>query len=316
MHMLSYIVFLALVFPISNRVANSHFQKFLRALCIHSLWLLIPGFLNFSPTTGVIASTFGVIIFSTVIVHGFIELNVNTKSNYYELMERQKKMDYTGNLAGSLIHEVNNTNQIIKGFSKILSESADITERDKNTLEMIQKSSEHLEGLADNYKAYMKSSEMKNKKEDLEVIIQEAIDFSSEMLREKKVNIHFENNYDYLYAYINIANLEQVFINLIKNSIEAMPENKEQKEITIKTEIENETIIIHFIDNGKGISPSDWENIFDPFVSFSKTGMGFGLPFVKKTIIEHFGDIRIENSSDQGTHFRIEIPQNGILNNH
>lgn len=316
LHMSSFILFLFFTILVSKRLANTYFQKFLITVYIDILGLLIIGFVNFSDSTGLVASSFGVIAFSAIIVQEFIKLNVNMKANYYQILERQKKLDYTGNLAGSLIHEVKNTNQIIVGFSNILSKSEELTEKERSLLEMIQKSSEHLSELTDNYKKYIKSSNLTFKTENLQGIIQDAIDFSMEMSKEKQVSIQFKNDYDILNAYMNKANIKQVFINLIKNSIEAMDESKEDKTISIQTEMIHETIIIHFIDNGKGIPKSNWESVFDPFISFKSRGMGLGLPFVKKILIEHFGDIQIQDSSEKGTHFRIEIPQNGILNQH
>ena len=159
----------------------------------------------------------------------------------------------------------------------------------------------------------MKSANLVLKKENLIEVINESINLSSEMLRTNEVEIEFSNKYYPLIAYINKTNLGQVFINLIKNSVEAMPEGRVEKKILIKTELKNEHILIHFIDTGKGIPEANWESVFDPFISLDKRGMGLGLPFVKKTIIEHLGNITIAESSPEGTHFIIEIPQNGIL---
>ncbi|GAA0594361.1 hypothetical protein GCM10009001_08060 [Virgibacillus siamensis] len=314
-HMSSFIVFLLVVYVVSQKIANQNFKAFLKGFCLHSfIWLIVPGFLNFSPETGAIPSSIGVVIFSAAIVHEFIKLSTNLKENYYQLMERQKKLDYTGNLAGSLIHEVKNTNEIIKGFSKSLNNSETMTEQNKGSLEMIQKSSEHLGKLVNNYKGYMKSSDQVMKKEDLESIIGQAMDFSSAMGKENNVEMEFVNPFKQLTVYVNRTNLEQVFINLIKNSIEAMPDDREKKEITISTGIDNGMIIIHLLDTGKGINPENWQSVFDPFISFGDRGMGMGLPFVKKTIIEHLGNIEIIDSSPKGTHFRIELPLNGALN--
>lgn len=313
LHMIGFIIFLILVYLVSRNISNTSFRKFLNAFCLASIWLILSGYLNLSPGTGAITSSIGVIVFSVFMVHFFVKLNTSLKDSHYQLLERQKKLDYTGNLAGSLIHEVKNTNQIIKSFSNLLSLSNDLTESDKKTLDMIQKSSEHLGKLTNNYKDYMKSSNLVLKKENLIEVILDSINMSSEMLRTNQVDIELVNNYVPLNAYINKTNLGQVFINLIKNSVEAMPEDRDDKKILIKTELENEHIIIHFIDTGKGIPPANWESVFDPFISIDKRGMGLGLPFVKKTIIEHLGNITISKSSPEGTHFIIELPQNGIL---
>ncbi|WP_174615992.1 sensor histidine kinase [Virgibacillus ihumii] len=314
-HMSSFIIFLLIVYIVSQKIANPNFKNFLRGFCLHSfIWLIVPGFLNFSPETGAIPSSIGVVIFSAAIVHEFIKFSTSLKDNYYQLMERQKKLDYTGNLAGSLIHEVKNTNQIIKGFSKSLNKCDTMTEQEKSSMEMIQKSSEHLGNLVNNYKAYMKSSDQEMKTEDLESIIGQAVDFSSSMSEENDVEIEFMNPYKQLTVYVNRTNLEQVFINLIKNSIEAMPVDRENRKITISTELDNGMIIIHLRDTGKGINPENWQSVFDPFISFGDRGMGMGLPFVKKTIIEHLGNVQIIESSPEGTHFQIELPLNGALN--
>ncbi|WP_235851588.1 sensor histidine kinase [Heyndrickxia camelliae] len=313
-HTSSFFLFLVLVFVISRRMLNSSIKKFLTAFILYSTLLYIFGLLNFSSDTGIIFSSIGVIIFSTLIVMEFLKLSINIKANYYEIMERQKKLDYTGNLAGSMIHEVKNTNQIIKGFAQMLSQSNNLDEKDQGLLEMIEKSSKHLTDLTDSYKTYMKTSTMAFAKENLESIIQESIEFSSGILREYQTNIDFRNNYHSLYAYVNKTNLKQVFINLIKNSVEAIPEDRKNKKITIEIELDNKMFIIHFKDTGSGISPENWESVFNPFMSLKTKGMGLGLPFVKKIIIEHLGNINIVESSPEGTHFQIEIPQNGILN--
>ncbi|SNZ03149.1 Histidine kinase-, DNA gyrase B-, and HSP90-like ATPase [Terribacillus aidingensis] len=314
-HMGIIVFFLFVVCVLSGRIRNSHFKNFLRGFSFNALFLILPGILNFLPLTGVLTSSIGVILFSVASMHIFVKFNVDLKSYNHELMEKQKKLDYTGQLTGSLIHEVKNTNVIIKSFSSMLEKSDALIERDKRTLEMIGKSSEHLEQLADNYRAYMKSSAMTFKTDDLAEIVQASIDFSAGMLQENNVKLEFINIYSPLNVYLNKANLQQVFINLIKNSVEAMPENRANKKITIRTEIDDKNIIIHFKDNGKGICPENWVSVFDPFISLGnkKRGMGLGLPFVKKMMIEHLGDIHIVESSSNGTHFKLEIPQEGML---
>ncbi|WP_257469023.1 sensor histidine kinase [Bacillus sp. D386] len=207
LHMIGFIIFLILVYLVSRNISNTSFRKFLNAFCLASIWLILSGYLNLSPGTGAITSSIGVIVFSVFMVHFFVKLNTSLKDSHYQLLERQKKLDYTGNLAGSLIHEVKNTNQIIKSFSNLLSLSNDLTESDKKTLDMIQKSSEHLGKLTNNYKDYMKSSNLVLKKENLIEVILDSINMSSEMLRTNQVDIELVNNYVPLNAYINKTNL-------------------------------------------------------------------------------------------------------------
>lgn len=77
----------------------------------------------------------------------------------------------------------------------------------------------------------------------------------------------------------------------------------------ISTDIQVDKIIIHFTDTGKGIPADHWESIFDLFNSSKEDGLGLGLPFVKNIIFEHRGDIKVLDSSTNGTHIQIILPQ-------
>lgn len=285
-------------------------KDFLRTFSLCSLLLFITGFINFSPGTGAIASSIGVIIFSVLILLAFIKLNTIMTIQYNNLIERQKKMDYTGNLVGSLIHEMKNTVVVIKGFSKLLNQSNfPRTDFEKSSLEMIENAAQQLENLANEYREYIKHSKMDFKMEDINKIIELSIQFSNEIIKERQIEIEFVKNYRNLMAYVNGTYLKQVFINLIKNSSEAMPEQSTNRKIRIETDFIEENIIINLYDTGTGIPPQNWESIFDPFISSKNEGMGFGLPFVKKIIFEHRGDIQIMDSTPAGTHFQVRIPQ-------
>ncbi|WP_245975361.1 sensor histidine kinase [Oceanobacillus chungangensis] len=312
-HMASFVLILTMAFIILPKLLNANTKNFLMRFSIYAVLFYTFGLLNFHPATGMITGSIGVILFSTLIMLEFVKLNTNMKLNYHELMERQKKLDYTGSLTASLIHEVKNTNQIIKGFSKMLNKIEFMTDRDNGAIEMIMKSSEHLRELADNYQEYMKASKIVLKVDDLKSVIYNAIEMSQEITKERHVEIEFINHFKPLKAYINKTYLEQVFINLIKNSVEAIPEGKEIKKITIRTEVVDKSILIHFWDTGNGIPFENWESVFNPFMSNKDSGMGLGLPFVKKVLIEHLGNISIVESTAMGTHFQIELPQNGLV---
>lgn len=312
-HMCSVIIFLIFMFILSRKIINPNIKRFLSVFSLCSFLLFIAGLFNFSPATGSIASSIGVIIFSVSIMLEFYKMNTIITLNYNQLVERQKKLDYTGNLVGSLIHEVKNTNQIIKGFLKILGKSDSLSEVDKSSLEMIVKASEQLENLSNTFRDYIDKSHLDFKMEDINQIIERAIDLSKEMLRDHRIEIEFTKSSKNLKASVNQTYLRQVFINLIKNSCEAMPNNREIRKIIIHAGYIGETIVINFEDTAKGIPPEEWETIFDPFITSNDKGMGLGLAFVKKIIFEHRGDIAVINSSSSGTLFQIKISQFEVI---
>ncbi|MTJ06790.1 ATP-binding protein [Anabaena sp. UHCC 0204] len=109
------------------------------------------------------------------------------------------------------------------------------------------------------------------------------------------------------------AQLNQVFMNIISNAIDALLEQNQQthKQILIKTEItDSQQVRITIKDNGPGISPEIQSKIFDPFFTTKPVnkGTGLGLAISYQIIEKHHGDIKVLSHPEAGTEFIVEIP--------
>lgn len=107
--------------------------------------------------------------------------------------------------------------------------------------------------------------------------------------------------------------IEQVILNLLKNSAQAMAEAglAEKPCITLRTAITGNRAVIEVEDNGPGIPEDIQSNIFDPFFSTRDVGIGTGMGLsVSHAVIvdKHKGEIRVESEPGQGTKFIIELP--------
>lgn len=107
--------------------------------------------------------------------------------------------------------------------------------------------------------------------------------------------------------YVNgiTTQLEQVFLNLMKNSIDAVTD---PGVLLITAELMDEQVVIHFTDNGSGIPEDMLERIFDPFFTTKDKGTGIGLSICKQIIEQHGGCIHIESAQGQGTTIRLRLP--------
>lgn len=102
------------------------------------------------------------------------------------------------------------------------------------------------------------------------------------------------------------ARMERVFLNLISNAVEAMPTGGN---IDIRAERNGTAVIVMVDDTGPGIP--DWvrNRLFEPFVTSRKNGLGLGLALSRQTVLEHGGDLWVEDaSSGRGAHFRLRLP--------
>ncbi len=105
----------------------------------------------------------------------------------------------------------------------------------------------------------------------------------------------------------DVVQLEQVFINLVKNASEAI--GSSGGEIHLNGREEKKKVIMTVKDNGPGISAEALENIFIPFFTTKDGGTGIGLSICRQIILAHHGDIRVSSRETQGTEFEIVLPR-------
>jgi len=104
------------------------------------------------------------------------------------------------------------------------------------------------------------------------------------------------------------ARVERVFINLVGNALEAMPNGGQ---IRIDATVDSDTVTIQVSDTGPGISPKIRDHLFEPFVSSGKkNGLGLGLALSRQTILDHGGDMWAESNLGQGARFCFRLPLN------
>lgn len=106
----------------------------------------------------------------------------------------------------------------------------------------------------------------------------------------------------------NPIRLEQVFINLFSNALDAM-ENADEKEIIVRQTSTESTIVITIIDTGSGIDPDRLPHIFDAFYTTKSVGVGLGLGLsISSEIIQSLGgELRATNQENRGARFEVEL---------
>lgn len=108
-----------------------------------------------------------------------------------------------------------------------------------------------------------------------------------------------------LYALCNGNQIKQVFLNLVKNAIEAIDNGGK---IKIEARLENSWIEVSIADNGNGISAKLRDLLGQPFITTKESGTGLGLVICNKLIAEHKGTIDFESIEGKGTTFTIKLP--------
>src|SRR5690606_31333250 len=109
-------------------------------------------------------------------------------------------------------------------------------------------------------------------------------------------------------AVFDRTQLIRVITNLVKNAIQSIPEEQENKSVEVIVYRENSEVKIEVVDNGKGISEENKDRIFEPKFTTKTSGMGLGLAIIKNIIENYNGTITFESQVNKGTTFYVSFP--------
>lgn len=219
-------------------------------------------------------------------------------------------------MAAMLAHEIKNPLSGIKGSAQILAQ--EVSDDDKPLTDLISEEVDRICNLVDRMEIFTDHRQIDKKEINIHKILEHVIKLAKNGFGK---HVNFVEIYDPSLpeTYGDKGALIQVFLNLVKNSCEAVP--KKTGQVTITTsyrqgvriaasdseEILNLPLEICIIDNGSGIPEEIKADIFDPFVTTKSGGTGLGLPLVAKTIADHRGLIECESDAGKTT-FKLLMP--------
>ena len=220
-----------------------------------------------------------------------------------ELMEAEK-LAY-GKVIRMMAHEVNNTigpvNSILQSAHSIQSETSGLNSL-TNALQVAMDRNNNLNRFMRNLADVVRMPEPDRKFVDVNQMIDNVAILMAETVKHKGISFEFELEYNGFNIFADQLQMEQVLINIVKNSIEALVDVKNGK-ITFITTASPKKITIR--DNGKGISSKVVPALFSPFFSTKTDGQGIGLTLIKDVMIKHGFQFNLAENQSGETEFTI-----------
>ena len=142
---------------------------------------------------------------------------------------------------------------------------------------------------------------------DFNMLIEDTIHKLNPLLKDNNINLDLNVMDDEIFINGDYNRLSQVLINIIKNSIEAMPQNHKGK-IKIKTKIKDNKYYLVVEDNGEGMDKEVLSNIKKPFYTTKKRGSGLGVSLIYEIVEAHNGKIEYSSEYGKGTKVTIQLP--------
>ncbi|MED0656505.1 ATP-binding protein [Anoxybacillus ayderensis] len=218
-----------------------------------------------------------------------------------QLLLKKEKLSVIGELAAGIAHEIRNPLTSIKGFLQMMKETKEVDERFVQImLDEIERVNQIVSQLLVLAKPQMKSY----KPFALHDVVDYVVGLFTYEAILQNVQIKYEPHTSAT-VYGDKNEIIQVFVNVIKNALEAMPKGGA---ITISTKEEDDRVHILIEDTGKGIERERLKRIGEPFYTLKEKGMGLGLTTSMKIVHEHKGTMQIESKVGKGTRVEIILP--------
>jgi len=243
-------------------------------------------------------------------------LHTRDKSFILDLEETARQSDQIsslGILSLGMAHEIKNPLVAISGSAQLLRKR--LPEEHHEFLDVVIKEADRINRMMDRMLDFARPVDPKKQSINIHQLIEEIL-----VLEKKSGRIQFIQNYDPSLPPIegNEDRLKQVFLNLIRNAVEAMPEGgiiqivtRIHSNYTVKTLqnlVSKQGIVVEIIDSGTGINEATMKNLFTPFHTTKSKGSGLGLPISLKIVEDHRGKIKVISKPNQGTTVQVFLP--------
>ncbi|MCX8125199.1 MAG: ATP-binding protein [Spirochaetes bacterium] len=233
-----------------------------------------------------------------------------------QLLQSQK-LEIIGQIAGEIAHDFNNVLTVILGYANLLEKSID--DKNRPAIEKIFEAANHAKDIVSKLMTFARKKALQLTEINIHTIIQNAISLLHAALSKKcEVKLFLDAYNPYIVG--NATEIQQVFMNLILNAVDAMPYGGTISIYTENTNVVNDKtgmleiipagnyVCITVEDTGSGISPEHMNHIFEPLYTTKEKGSGLGLAIVYGVVKQHKGFIDVTSTPGVGTSFFIYLP--------
>lgn len=225
-----------------------------------------------------------------------------------EQLVHSEKLAAVGQLISGVAHELNNPLTAILGYSQLLSSSGEVGPQALGYTEKLYKQAMRTHRIVQNLLSFARQHKPERVPVRMNFVLEDTLALRDYDLRMSHIRVHLDFANDLPEIPADPHQLQQVFLNLINNAVDAILEKGTEGDLWVRTGTQGTRIFIEFEDSGPGVK--DATRVFDPFYTTKPVGKGtgLGLSICYGIITEHGGNIQVKNLPERGATFRIELP--------
>jgi len=226
-----------------------------------------------------------------------------------EEINRNKRLASLGKLSSGIAHEIRNPLSSIRGLAQFLFQSCTENDERKTDLKIILDEVDRLNQLINEILDFSRPQKLDISQFSIQEMIKELVQLLKLESKEKEISFQLTLTQKEQFIDADRNQVRQALMNILLNSIQAIPQKGEIIISLEKTTLKNEDMIqIMVQDNGIGIDSTDLFHIFDPFFTTRSEGSGLGLSIAYNIIEMHQGIIKVESEKGKGTKMSLFLP--------
>jgi len=216
-------------------------------------------------------------------------------------------MSAVGQLIAGVAHELNNPLTAILGYAQLL-ETEGLNPRAQDFVSKLFKQAQRTHRVVQNLLSFARQRKPQRDEVDIRKVLEETLALRDYDLKINNIKVERESPAEAALVVADPHQIEQVFLNIINNAVDAILETGHMGKLKIRIASQNGHVSTQFIDDGAGIK--DPKRIFDPFYTTKSVGKGtgLGLSICYGIVKEHGGDIQASNNTDGGAMIEVKLP--------
>ena len=241
-----------------------------------------------------------------------------------EELLRSERLATIGKMSSQITHEIRNPLSSMGLNSELLGDELNDLQKlvgperlseSQGLVSAIRGEVDRLTEVTEQYLKFARLPKPKTNTENINQIVRDLLDFMSQEFQRNNVKVDTSLDVQLPLVLLDIGQIRQSILNLLRNAIEAVDSNGT---VVITTTFDAGAITLTIQDTGEGMTPEVVERVFDPFFTTKASGTGLGLSMVQQIIQEHGGAIECESVLGTGTTFIVTLPriESAGSNNH
>jgi two-component system NtrC family sensor kinase len=236
--------------------------------------------------------------------------DISDRRRLEEQLLQAEKLSALGQLVAGVAHELNNPLTGVLGFAQVITSQADCTAQMKEDLGNIEKNAKRCKSIVENLLRFARQHKPERKSVDINEIIESTIELMAYHFRAGSVDVVRDLKSDLPSVSGDFNELQQVFVNLVGNALQAMKASGGRGTLTVRTTVVKDKVRAEIRDSGPGIPAERIAVVFDPFFTTKPQGegTGLGLSVCYGIVTAHKGRIWAESPEGEGATFIVVLP--------